>query len=214
MIYAILKIVTPEKIIRECLDFFCISCRDIDVKNLSVYMEELMRWNKKINLTGIRDMENAVRELLCDALFLTGHTKGHHSILDLGSGAGILAIPISIVNGNAAVFSIDKSLRKIQFQRHIKRMLHLDNFTPLHGRAEDIHPLGVDCLVVKAFGAIPFIFEKGGLHLKPGGNILILKGKTEHPANSEGFTLEETIPYELPVILRPYKLFRYKKVSS
>jgi len=204
----------PEKSIGECLDFFCIPYTDMDIKNLSIYMEELMRWNKKINLTGIRDMESAVRELLCDALFLAGHTEGHHSILDLGSGAGILAIPISIMNSNATVYSIDKSLRKIQFQRHIKRMLHLDNFAPLHGRAEEIHPMGVDCLVVKAFGAIPVIFEKGGLHLKPGGNILILKGKAENPAHVEGFSLEETISYELPVILKPYKLFKYKKVPS
>jgi 16S rRNA (guanine527-N7)-methyltransferase len=159
-------------------------------------------------------MESAVRELLCDAFFLTGRIKDRHSILDLGSGAGILAVPISIVNNNTTVFSIDKSLRKIQFQRHIKRILHLDNFTPVHGRAEEIFPIGVECLVVKAFGSIPAILEKGGPHLKAGGNALILKGKTEKATQVEGFTLERIISYELPAISKSYKLLTYKKVPS
>lgn len=203
-----------DKNIRECLDFFGIAYGEIDATSLSLYMEELMRWNKKINLIGIRDMESAVHELLCDAFFLTGHIKDRCSILDLGSGAGILAVPISIVNKNTTVFSIDKSLRKIQFQRHIKRILHLDNFTPVHGRAEEISPIGVDCLVVKAFGSIPAILEKGGPHLKSGGNALILKGKTEKPTEVEGFALEKIISYELPVISKSYKLLTYKKVPS
>jgi 16S rRNA G527 N7-methylase RsmG len=92
-------------------------------------------------------------------------------------------------------------------------MLHLDRFTPMHGRAEEIAPIGVDSLVVKAFGSIPEIFEKGGAHIRPGGRALILKGEKEKPVEQECFVLEDTIGYELPVISKPYKLYIYKKVS-
>jgi 16S rRNA (guanine527-N7)-methyltransferase len=202
-----------EKIIREGHAYFHIDCNETALKSLLFYMEELMRWNKKVNLTGIHDMERAVRELLYDAFFLKKHIHDSQSILDLGSGAGILAIPLSIIDANADIFSIDKSLRKVQFQRHIKRALRLNRFTPIHGRAEETAPIGADSLVVKAFGSIPEILEKGGIHIKPGGRALILKGEKEKPVEHEGFFLEDTIGYELPVILKSYKLFIYKKVS-
>lgn len=202
-----------EKNIRDGLAYFHIDYDETAVKGLLFYMEELMRWNEKVNLTGIRDVERAVQELLYDAFFLMGYIRDNQSILDLGSGAGILAIPLSIRDENVKIFSIDKSLRKIQFQRHIKRMLHLGRFTPIHGRAEEMAPIGVDSLVVKAFGSIPDILEKGGIHIKPGGKALVLKGEREKPVEHEGFFLEDTIGYELPVISKSYKLFIYKKVS-
>ena len=202
-----------EKNIREGLAHFHIDCDEMATKELLFYMEELMRWNKKVNLTGIQNIERAIQELLYDTFFLKRYVQNDHSILDLGSGSGILGIPLSIMNDIVYVFSIDKSLRKIQFQRHIKRMLHLDRFTPIHGRVEETSPIGVDSLIVKAFGSIPDILEKGGIHIKPGGRALILKGEKEKPLEREGFFLENTIGYKLPVISKPYKLFIYKKVS-
>jgi 16S rRNA (guanine527-N7)-methyltransferase len=201
-----------EKNVRDGLAYFHIDYDEKALKGLLYYMEELMRWNEKVNLTGIRDMDRAVQELLYDAFFLKGHVQDDQSVLDLGSGAGVLAIPLSIIDANVDIFSMDKSLRKIQFQRHIKRMLHLDRFTPIHGRAEEIAPIGVDSLVVKAFGSIPDILEKGGIHIKPGGRALVLKGEKEKPVEHEGFFLEDTIGYELPVISKSYKLIIYKKV--
>jgi len=203
----------PEKNIRDGLTHFHVDCDETALKALLYYMEELMRWNEKVNLTGIRDIERAVQELLYDAFFLKRYIYGDHSMLDLGSGAGILAIPLSIIDAHIDVFSIDKSLRKIQFQRHIRRMLHLNRFIPVHGRAEEIASIGVDSLVVKAFGSIPEILERGGIHIRPGGRALILKGGKEEPVEREGFILEDAIGYELPFISKRYKLLIYKKVS-
>ncbi len=203
-----------EKNIREGLTHFHIDCDKKAIKGLLFYMEELMRWNKKVNLTGVQNIERAVQELLYDTFFLNGNIKNDHSTLDLGSGSGILGIPLSILNDTVYVFSIDKSLRKIQFQRHIKRTLQLDRFTPIHGRVEETAPVSADSLVVKAFGSVPDILGKGGSHIKPGGRALILKSGKDKPSEYKGFFLEDTIGYELPAISRPYKLFIYKKVSS
>jgi 16S rRNA (guanine527-N7)-methyltransferase len=213
MIYAILKMMAAEKNIRKGLAHFRIDYDETALKGFLFYMEELMRWNKKINLTGIQNIDHAVQELLYDAFFLKRQIQNDYSILDLGSGGGILGIPLSIMHTNTDIFSLDKSLRKIQFQRHIKRMLHLDRFIPMHGRTEEMASIGVDSLVVKAFGSITEILGKGGIHIKPGGRALILKGEKEKPVEREGFLLEDTVGYELPVISKRYKLFIYKKVS-
>ena len=66
---------------------------------------------------------------------------------------------------------------------------------------------------LKSQVAIPEILEKGGTHMKSGGRAFILKGEKEKPVEHQGFVLEDTIGYELPVISKSYKLFIYKKVS-
>jgi 16S rRNA (guanine527-N7)-methyltransferase len=131
----------------------------------------------------------------------------------MGSGAGILAIPLKILNEKMQVFSIDKSLKKIQFQRHIQRTLKLSSFFPVHGRIESLEPLDVQNLVAKAFGSIPDILTKGGKHIRKGGHAFLLRGKTKALEDIDGFTLEDVIPYTLPDSIKARTLFVYRKHS-
>jgi 16S rRNA G527 N7-methylase RsmG len=109
------------------------------------------------------------------------------------------------------VFSIDKSLKKIQFQRHIQRTLKLDSFFPVHTRVESLEPLEVQSLVAKAFGSITDILIKGGGHIKKGGRAFLLRGKTQTREDVDGFDLEDVIPYMLPDSIKDRTLFIYKK---
>jgi len=200
-----------ERLVREGLRFFSISHDLKAVDKLSLYVRELDRWNARINLTGLKQPERIIKELLYDAFFLCTRLKGIESLLDLGSGSGILGIPVKILNERIAVFSVDKSMKKIQFQRHMKRAVPLKEFYPIHGRAEALEPVGVEALVAKGFGAIDRILETGGGHIKSGGSALILKAKQDQPLEHAGFALEEMSPYSLPENDREYKFFVYRK---
>jgi 16S rRNA (guanine527-N7)-methyltransferase len=160
---------------------------------------------------GLKDPESIVRELLNDAFFLHGYAKSNESILDLGSGAGILAIPLAILNKEMQVFSVDRTLKKIQFQRHIKRALKLNNFFPIHERIESLELLNVQGLVAKAFGSITDILTKGGGHIRKGGYAFMLRGKTSTSEDVNGFILEEIVPYTLPDSTKARTLFVYRK---
>lgn len=184
------------------------------LKNLCLYVTELTKWNERINLVGLKDAESVARELLYDAFFLHGYVKGSESILDMGSGAGILAIPLKILNKEMRVFSIDRTLKKIQFQRHIKRIVKLDNFFPIHGRIESLEILNVQCLVVKAFGSIMAILTKGGRHIIKGGHVFLLKGKAEDNEGVDGFILEGVTPYALPDSVKARHLFVYERIND
>lgn len=181
------------------------------LKSLCLYVTELTKWNERMNLVGLKDTELVVRELLYDAFFLHGYVKGFESVLDMGSGAGILAIPLKILNKEMRVFSIDRTLKKIQFQRHIQRTVKLDDFFPIHGRIESIEMLNVQCLVVKAFGSITDILTKGGKHIIKGGYAFLLKGRTRETEHVDGFVLESFVPYMLPNSTKPRVLFVHKK---
>jgi hypothetical protein len=86
-----------------------------------------------------------------------------------------------------------------------------DTLLRCHSRAEVLEPLEVDALIVKGFGTIEGILEKGGRHVKPGGWALILKGKTNEPAEYQGFELKKAIPYLLPGSDKTYRFFVYRK---
>lgn len=198
--------------LRKGLEFFHIPHNEKTVKDLCFYARELKKWNERMNLTGLKELNGIVGELLYDAFFLCGYMKGMKSVLDLGSGAGILAIPVKILDENLKVFSIDKSLKKIQFQRHIKRTMHLKNYVPVHARAETLEPVEADALIVKGFGGIKEILEKGGRHIGTGGRAFIVKGKSERPIGHPGFELVNAIPYVLPVTNKAYRLFVYRRL--
>lgn len=167
-----------------------------------------------MNLTGLRDEEAVIRELIFDAFFLFSYVKDSRTIMDMGSGAGILGIPLAILAEGCTVFSVDRSLRKIQFQRHVKRVLRLEGLMPLHGRIEAVRCPPVERLVVKAFGAIPRVLDLGARHLLPGGLVLMVKGQGEEGVDHEGFERKDTIPYSLPGLGKTLRLFVYCRTGD
>jgi 16S rRNA (guanine527-N7)-methyltransferase len=108
---------TLEMIIEHGLVSFGIPFSGAVLKNLCLFVTELTKWNERINLVGFKDVKSIALELLYDAFFLYGYVKESESILDMGSGSGILAIPLKIFNKETKVFSIDKTLKKIQPNR-------------------------------------------------------------------------------------------------
>jgi 16S rRNA (guanine527-N7)-methyltransferase len=205
--------VDPRSLIEAGLGYFSIESDEETLAGLTGFILELNKWNRRMNLTGFKDVESMVKELMFDAFFLYGHVKASRSLLDLGSGAGVLGIPLSLLNRKMHVFSLDKSLRKIQFQRHIKRTMNLGDFEPVQGRVEDLKPLEVESLVVKAFGSTRRILELGGRHLSEGGTAFILKGKKEGREDFAGFEAIRAIPYTLPMGEKSYRLIIYRKVE-
>lgn len=200
-----------EELIEYGLTSLGVPFDDAALRGLAFLAEEIHKWNAHVNLVGLKDVESIVRELLYDAFHLNSYVRGSASLLDMGSGAGILAIPLKILNMDMEVFSVDKSLKKIQFQRHIQRLLHLAGFMPLHARLESMGPLSVQTLVVKAFGTIPDILAQGGRHMRKDAMAFILKGKTEEAAEHDGFTFHEKRSYRLPESPKTYRLLMYRK---
>jgi 16S rRNA (guanine527-N7)-methyltransferase len=203
-----------QKLIRET--FLCFAI-DVDtervVGQLSSYVEELEKWNSRMNLTGLVTPDSIVCELLSDALFLHTLIPAEGSVLDLGSGAGVLAIPLAVLSASRRIISVDKSLKKAQFQQHVKRLMSLSNVEVLHARAEDLPSLHVDSLVAKAFGGVTEILKKGGGHLAEGALAFLVRGATEEAVEENGFVLRDVRTYQLPKSDKTYQLFVYKKVT-
>lgn len=202
-----------EELIAEGLAHFRIGCGARCVSSLASYVRELDRWSRTMNLVGLKGSSRVVAELVYDAFFLHSRIAGARSLLDLGSGSGVVSVSMAILDPERRIVSVEKNLKKAQFQRHVKRLLGLDRLEIVHGRIEEAPRTGVDVLIAKAFGPVPVVLDKGRRHLNEGGSAYIVKGKGQKAPAHEGFLLQREESYSLPGNDKAYQLFVYKKVS-
>jgi 16S rRNA (guanine527-N7)-methyltransferase len=139
-----------------------------------------MLWNRKINLTAIRDEAEIAVKHFVDSLTVLPYLAGRSAMLDLGSGGGFPVIPLKIVRPEIEAVSVDAVEKKILFQRQAARVTGLQRFTALHERGErlaSIYPGGFDLIVSRAFAEIPTFVGMALPLLAPGGIIVAMKGR-------------------------------------
>ena len=107
------------------------------VEALEAHYQLLLRWNRTLNLTSIKRMEEAVERHYCESLFLGTHLPpGHLRIADIGSGAGFPGFPVAVLRPDCSVTLMESHQRKAVFLREASR--NLPNVRVLARRAEDI----------------------------------------------------------------------------
>jgi 16S rRNA (guanine527-N7)-methyltransferase len=107
------------------------------VAALETHYQLLLRWNRTLNLTSIKKMEEAVERHYCESLFLGAHLpQGPLRIADIGSGAGFPGFPVAVLRPDCTVTLIESHQRKAVFLREASRKL--PNVRVLARRAESI----------------------------------------------------------------------------
>ena len=170
---------------------------------LSLYLDLLVKWNARTNLTAIRDPEQIVQRHFGESLFTSRHLGPQtRTLLDLGSGAGFPGLPIALLHPEIAVTLAESQNKKAAFLREAVRTLELPNVTVWPNRAESLSAdrrfdtvtlRAVDNMPAALAAAIPLAARE----------ILILAGS--QPAFPADFVLDFPIP--VPGSQRTY-LFR------
>lgn len=140
--------ISKEKFIDETYGYlinYGITTFDIRrlIEKFYIFYEELLEWNKKINLTAVTDADEFIKRHIIDSAFLlkilrtgaggtNGGQDGIQSIMDIGSGAGFPGIILSILKPELNVISIESVLKKCNFQKAAARKLNLLNFRCLN----------------------------------------------------------------------------------
>jgi 16S rRNA (guanine527-N7)-methyltransferase len=144
-------------------------------------VNELLRWNRSRNLTAITDHDEVLEKHLIDSLTLLPFARQARRLLDLGSGAGFPALPLKIACPELAVISVDAAGKKIDFQRHIVRLLELQDFTALHGRIELLqeqpgYRASFDLVTARALCGLADLLPLAEPFLAGGGRLVAMKG--------------------------------------
>lgn len=94
-------------------------------EKLGDYLDLLVKWNARTNLTSIREPEEIVQRHFGESLFAARHLPECSTLLDLGSGAGFPGLPIQLLRPEIAVTLAESQGKKASFLREAVRTLGL-----------------------------------------------------------------------------------------
>ncbi len=188
------------------------------------YMEELRRWNRKINLTSVVEKKDIIIRHFLDSLAIVPSLGGSKNLLDIGAGAGFPGIPLKIAVPYLQVTLLESTGKKIHFMRHIARVLGLKDIDIAHGRAEaptiiERYTGGFDTVTSRAFADLGKFLAVAGPFVKTGGTIIAIKGprsavelkRLSLPTTLESIGIKETV---LPYSQRKSTLLFFKKTRQ
>ncbi len=101
------------------------------------YMNLLIEWNKKINLTAIVKPEEIILKHFIDSLTINSYIDEKQKLVDVGTGAGFPGIPIKIYRPDLKVVLVDALNKRINFLNEVIEKLELRNIETVHSRIED-----------------------------------------------------------------------------
>ena len=127
-----------EKIFMEEAQKINIELDKNQIEKFYKYMDLLIEWNEKINLTAITNRKDILVKHFIDSLTIQRYLGDAVNIIDVGTGAGFPGIPIKIVNPNLKVVLVDSLNKRINFLQEVIKQLNLDNIEVIHARAEDL----------------------------------------------------------------------------
>ncbi|MEE2658534.1 MAG: 16S rRNA (guanine(527)-N(7))-methyltransferase RsmG [Candidatus Latescibacterota bacterium] len=167
----------PAEDIRQILEQFCPDCADRHrawQHSLERYCRLLHQWTKRVNLISPRDRPCIVSHHIAPALaFRTlARAVDHERIVDVGSGAGLPGIPLSITLPQSHVVLVESRRRRAHFLRRVVAELEL-SAEVVHGRVEKWIPLcPANLVVARAVAAPDELRELTRTCRHPAGHIL------------------------------------------
>lgn len=188
-----------------------------------LFLSELEKWNRKINLTAITGERDLVVKHLLDSLsYLKGFTPAPGlRLLDMGSGAGFPAIPVKIVHPEIAVTLVESVKKKASFLRHIVRTLKLVDVDVLDVRTEELpesREQMYDVVTARAFAEMRRTISAGSRFLKAGGVMVLSRGPGETIGEKElsgaDVEIDKKLAFTLPHSDYHRALWVFRKSSA
>ncbi len=205
-----------ESNLQEYLVSICkkegIEINNEQAESLIKYLDLLLIWNEKINLTAITDPKEAIIKHFLDSLMLLKHvdiSKGA-KFIDVGTGAGFPGVPIKIMRPDIEVTLLDSLNKRLNFLKEVGNELGLE-FNFIHARAEDAGKNSAlrekfDVATARAVARLSVLSEYCIPLVKIGGVFVSMKGKNfleeckegEKAVKILGCSLAKTESFKLP----------------
>lgn len=199
---------------------FGIELTDGQIDACLVYLVELEKWNRKINLTAIRDEQEIIIKHFIDSFsyLKVFEPAPGMKLLDMGSGAGFPALPIKIAVPEISITLVESVRKKGAFLRHIIRMLRLEQAVVLDARTGSLHAehhSQYDIVTARAFAEMEIALREGAPFLKPGGLMVLSRGPgemvTDATAAACGMSIRSREELILPYSHDPRALWVFRK---
>lgn len=144
------------------------------------YMNLLIEWNEKMNLTAIIDPEEIILKHFIDSITILKDIKNESKVVDVGTGAGFPGIPLSIMNSTLKITLVDSLNKRLIFLKEVVDRLKLNNIEIIHSRAEELgqnkkYREKFDIATSRAVANLSTLSEYLIPLVKIGGNVISMK---------------------------------------
>ena len=150
-------------------------------RQIAAYLELLLRWNQRINLTAVRQPEEIVSRHFGESIFAAQHLLPPDSaaeVADLGSGAGFPGLPLKIVRPGVRLTLIESNSRKAAFLNEAARAIGLPEVRVLNARAETVETR-FELVTLRAVERFDQAAPIAAGLVGPGGRLALLIGEAQ-----------------------------------
>jgi 16S rRNA (guanine527-N7)-methyltransferase len=166
-----------EATVCHLLEPFGLTLSSDQISQLIAYLELLLRWNQKINLTAIRDPESCVTRHFGESLYLSRWVELKGRLLDIGSGAGFPGLSLKIVFPHLSVTLLEPVAKKRAFLKEVARVCGMSLVEVRRERLEDFAggpSLALyDAATARAVGHLEELVPLAWRCLKAGGELFL-----------------------------------------
>ena len=164
-----------------------------EINTFKMYMDLLLEWNNKINLTAITEEDEIILKHFVDSCSIIKYIKNEDKLIDIGTGAGFPGIPLKVINKDIHITLMDSLNKRINFLNEVINKLSLENINAIHSRAEDLarnkdYREMYDVAVSRAVANLSTLSEYMLPFVKVGGKCICMKGPNidEELENAKG----------------------------
>ena len=170
-----------DKCLKNLLNEINIEINIEQINKFYDYMNLLLKWNEKINLTTITEQNEVILKHFVDSLTILKYIDREKKLVDVGTGAGFPGIPIAIMREENQIVLVDSLNKRINFLNEIKERLQLKNIESIHRRVEDFaheknHREKYDIAVSRAVANMSVLVEYLLPMVRFGGQVICMKG--------------------------------------
>jgi len=167
-----------EATVRQLLEPFGLSLNSQQIGQVIAYLELLLRWNQKINLTALRDAPSCVRRHFGESLYLGRWVELNGKLLDIGSGAGFPGLCLKIIFPDLSVTLLEPVAKKRAFLKEAARVCGMNSVEVRGERLEDFAgsaapPAAYDAATARAVGHLEGLIPQAARCLRAGGELFL-----------------------------------------
>lgn len=145
------------------------------------YMNLLIEWNNRINLTAITEPREIILKHFVDSMTILEEIGDSSKIIDVGTGAGFPGIPLKIANDSLEIVLLDSLNKRINFLNEVIQILELKKISSIHFRVEEVgqnvnYREKFDVVTSRAVASLNILAEYMLPLIKVGGKCICMKG--------------------------------------
>lgn len=210
-----------KNILKEGSKFLEIELSNEQIHKFRLYLLRLKKWNRRINLTGIRNDREIIIKHFLDSLTPFSLLKPRWGLLDIGTGAGFPGIPLKIAIPSLRLTLVESRRKKVSFLKEVVQLLNLQDVsvmqTYLDTKRPTLPPASFNAIISRATLPLPKYLKLAQPFVKKGGIIIamVALNTTISPSELKRLNLELGVrkSFILPFSQTKRQIMAFKRIS-